>query len=50
MEHQVREPRRGAREIALGGLLWSMLLVILLAVISFPELGGWSGWLVQTGR
>jgi hypothetical protein len=42
--------RHGAREVALGGILWTMLLVILLAVVSLPELGGWAGWLVQTGR
>lgn len=50
MERRAQEPRRGAREIVLGGLLWSMLLIIILAVITLPELGGWSGWLVQTGR
>lgn len=50
MNTRTPEPRRGAREIALGTICWTMLLVILLAVLTFPELGGWTGWLVQTGR
>lgn len=38
------------REVALGMLLWSMLLIVLIAVLALPELGGWSGWLTQIGR
>lgn len=40
---KVRNP--GAREVVVGGMLWTFLLVVLLAVISFPELGGWPNWL-----
>lgn len=42
--------RHGAPEVLLGGLTWAMLLVILLAVISIPELGGWPNWLWTRGR
>lgn len=45
-----RVGRRGAREVALGGLTWAILLVILLATVSLPELGGWPGWLWLAGR
>ncbi len=37
-------------EVFLGTLTWGSLLIIVLAVVSLPELGGWPDWLWTTGR
>lgn len=42
--------RYDAGAVLLGACTWGILLVILLAVISLPELGGWSKWLWTFGR
>lgn len=42
--------RHGAPEVLLGTVTWSMLLVLLLAAVSLPELGGWPNWLWTFGR
>lgn len=40
----------GMPEVFLGTFMWGSLLIILLAAVSLPELGGWPGWLWTTGR
>jgi hypothetical protein len=36
-----RPRSHGWPEVLLGGILWALLLIILLATVSFPELGTW---------
>lgn len=45
-----RTRRHGAPEVLLGTVTWMILGVILVAAVSFPELGGWPNWLWTFGR
>lgn len=36
-----RDRPHGVPEVVLSGLLWAMLLIMLLAAVSLPELGTW---------
>jgi hypothetical protein len=50
MTSRGRRRRYDVHAVLLGTCTWGILLVILLAAISVPELGGWPKWLWLTGR